>query len=150
MARGAACLVLAAALGLAGCAETHRVVHVGRLPATEAAQQQTATQHRLDAIDCKAETGVATNYNGDDSPLANLLRNVFVLGAGGAAVGGLVTGLPVSTESTATDGLIAGSGAGAIAGGALSVNARGRFERAYVACMESRGYRVVATPEAIQ
>ena|GEM_PF-945100 len=150
MGRGAACLLLAAALGLAGCAETQRVVHVGGLPATAAAQQQTETQHRLDAVDCKAEMGVATNYNGDDSPLANFLRNVFVLGASGAAVGGLVTGLPVSTESTATNGLIAGSGAGAIAGGALSVNGHRRFERAYVACMEARGYRVVATPETIQ
>ncbi|HEU4440006.1 MAG TPA: hypothetical protein VFT36_12205 [Methylomirabilota bacterium] len=150
MAPRAACLLLAAALGLAGCAETRRVVHVGALPATAAGPQRTETQHRLDAIDCKAEMGVATNYNGDESPLANFLRNVFTLGAGGAALGGLVTGLPVSTESTATEGLIAGAGAGAIAGGAWSVNARGRFERAYVACMESRGYRVVATPEGIQ
>jgi hypothetical protein len=150
MGRRAARVVLAAALLLAGCATTHRVVHVGKLPETAAAREQTATQHRLDAIDCKAEMGVATNYNGDDSPLANALRNIFVLGTSGAALGGLVTGLPVSTEATATDGLIAGSGAGAIAGGALSVNGRTRFERAYVACMESRGYRVVATPDRIQ
>ena len=34
MAPRAACLLLAAALGLAGCAETRRVVHVGALPAT--------------------------------------------------------------------------------------------------------------------
>jgi len=61
-----------------------------------------------------------------------------------------VTGLPASTESTATEGLIAGAGAGAIAGGALGLDGRGRFERAYVACMQSRGYRVVATPEGIQ
>ena len=142
--------VLLAGLLLAGCATTSRVVHVGKLPPTAAAQEQSPTQHRLDSIDCKAEMGVATNYNGDDSPLANVLRNVFVLGTSGAALGGLVTGLPVSTESTATDGLIAGSGAGAIVGGAISVNGRTRFERAYVACMEGRGYRLVATPERIQ
>jgi hypothetical protein len=145
-----ALVLLAAALPLAGCATTERVVHVGKLPPTTAAQDQSETRHRLDSIDCKAEMGVATNYNGDDSPLANALRNIFVLGTSGAALGGLVTGLPVSTESTATDGLIAGSGAGAIAGGAISVNGRTRFERAYVACMESRGYRVVATPPGIQ
>jgi hypothetical protein len=150
MVRRAALLLSAAALLLAGCATTSRVVHVAKLPPTAAIREQTPTQHRLDSIDCKAEMGVATNYNGDDSPLANVLRNIFVLGTSGAALGGLVTGLPVSTESTATDGLIAGSGAGAIAGGALSVNGRARFERAYVACMESRGYRVVATPQAIQ
>jgi hypothetical protein len=145
-----ALVLLAAALPLAGCATTQRVVHVGTLPRTTAAQEQSETQHRLDAIDCKAEMGVATNYNGDDSPLANALRNLFVLGTSGAALGGLVTGLPVSTESTATEGLIAGAGAGAIAGGALSLDGRGRFERAYVACMLSRGYRVVATPQGIQ
>lgn len=150
MGRRAALVLLAAALSLAGCATTHRVVHVGRLPPTAAAREQTPTQHQLDAIDCKAEMGVATNYNGDDSPLANALRNVFMLGTSGAALGGLVTGLPVSTESTATEGLIAGAGAGGIAGGALSINGRGRFERAYVACMESRGYRLIATPEGIQ
>ncbi|HEY7038691.1 MAG TPA: hypothetical protein VID28_07565 [Methylomirabilota bacterium] len=150
MARRPARVLLVVALALSGCATTSRVVHVGKLPPTAAAQEQSPTQHRLDSIDCKAEMGVATNYNGDDSPLANALRNVFVLGTSGAALGGLVTGLPVSTESTATDGLIAGSGAGALAGGALSVNGRARFERAYAACMESRGYRVVATPEGIQ
>jgi hypothetical protein len=150
MGRRAALVLLAAALTLAGCATTHRAVHVGTLPPTAAGREQTPTQHRLDSIDCKAEMGVATNYNGDDSPLANALRNVFMLGASGAALGGLVTGLPVSTESTATEGLIAGAGAGAIAGGALSINGRSRFERAYLACMESRGYRLVATPEGIQ
>ncbi|HKA63549.1 MAG TPA: hypothetical protein VKH83_14045 [Methylomirabilota bacterium] len=150
MGRRAALVLLAAALPLGGCATTHRFVHVGALPATAAVREQTPTQHRLDAIDCKAEMGVATNYNGDDSPLANALRNIFVLGTSGAALGGLVTGLPVTTESTATEGLIAGSGAGAIAGGALSIHGRSRFERAYVACMESRGYRVVATPASIQ
>jgi hypothetical protein len=135
-------LALAAALMASGCA-------VARLPATAALQDQTPTQQRLDTIDCKAEVGYRTNYNGDESPLANFLRNVFTLGTGGAAVGGLVTGLPASTASTASDGVIAGSGAGGIAGGGLSVGARSRFERAWIACMESRGYRVVATPGAI-
>jgi len=95
-----ALVLLAAALALAGCATTKRVVHVGKLPPTTAVQDQSETRHRLDAIDCKAEMGVATNYNGDDSPLANALRNIFVLGTSGAALGGLVTGLPASTEST--------------------------------------------------
>ena len=146
---GRTALVLLAA-ALAGCATTERVVHVGKLPPTTAAQDQSETRHRLDSIDCKAEMGVATNYNGDDSPLANVLRNIFVLGTSGAALGGLVTGLPVSTESTATEGLIAGAGAGAIAGGALGLDGRGRLGRADGACMERRGYRVVATPQGIQ
>jgi hypothetical protein len=138
----AAPLALVAALLVSGCA-------VARLPETAATREQTATQHRLDVGDCKAEVGYRHNYNGDDSPLANAIRNVFVLGTSGAAVGGLLTGLPVSVASTASDGLIAGAGAGGIAGGAISVSGRSRFEREWIACMESRGYRIVATPRAI-
>jgi hypothetical protein len=138
----AAALALVAALLGAGCA-------VARLPETASTREQTETQHRLDVADCKAEVGYRHNYNGDDSPLANAIRNVFVLGTSGAALGGLVTGLPMSTASTATEGLIAGAGAGGIAGGAISVSGQPRFEREWIACMESRGYRIVATPRAI-
>jgi hypothetical protein len=138
----AAGLVLVAALLVPGCS-------VARLPETAAAREQTATQHRLDVADCKAEVGYRHNYNGDDSPLANAIRNVFVFGTSGAALGGFLTGLPASTASTASEGLIAGAGAGGIAGGAVSVTGQPRFEREWVACMESRGYRIVATPPAI-
>jgi hypothetical protein len=142
MARGAAVLALTAALIAPGCAVT-------RLPETSALREQTPAQHRLDAADCKAEVGYRTNYNGDDSPLANALRNVFTLGASGAAVGGLLTGLPAAATSTASEGLIAGAGAGGLAGGGISVSGRSRFEREWIACMQSRGYRIVATPGAI-
>ena len=143
MAGRAAVLALAAALLAPGCS-------VARLPETAAAREQTATQHRLDVADCKAEVGYRHNYNGDDSPLANALRNVFVLGTSGAALGGFITGLPPNVAaSTASDGLIAGAGAGGIAGGAISVSGYSRFEREWIACMESRGYRIVATPPAI-
>ena len=138
----AAGVVLVTALLVAGCS-------VARLPETAAARDQTATQHRLDVADCKAEVGYRHNYNGDDSPLANALRNVFVLGTSGAALGGFITGLPPNVAASASDGLIAGAGAGGIAGGAISVSGYSRFERAWIACMESRGYRIVATPPAI-
>ena len=39
--------------------------------------------------------------------------------------------------------------AGGIAGGAISVSGYSRFQREWIACMESRGYRIVATPPAI-
>ena len=132
------------------CALLAQACSVARLPETAATGEQTATQHRLDAADCKAEVGYRHNYNGDDSPLANALRNVFVLGTSGAALGGFITGLPANVAaSTASDGLIAGAGAGGIAGGAISVSGYSRFEREWIACMESRGYRIVATPPAI-
>jgi len=138
----AAALALVVALLVSGCA-------VARLPETAATREQTGTQHRLDVADCKAEVGYRHNYNGDDSPLANAIRNVFVLGTSGAALGGFLTGLPASQLSPATEGLIAGAGAGGIAGGAISVTGYSRFEREWIACMESRGYRIVATPPAI-
>ncbi len=74
------------------CALLAQACSVARLPETAATGEQTATQHRLDAADCKAEVGYRHNYNGDDSPLANALRNVFVLGTSGAALGGCVDG----------------------------------------------------------
>ena len=139
----AAALALLAALLASGCS-------VARLPETAATREQTAIQHRLDVADYKAEVGYRHNYNGDDSPLANALRNVFVLGTSGAALGGFITGLPANVAaSTASDGLIAGAGAGGIAGGAISVSGHSRFEREWIACMESRGYRIVATPAPI-
>ena len=139
----AAGFLLVAALLAPGCS-------VARLPETAAAREQTATQHRLDVADCKAEVGYRHNYNGDDSPLANAIRNVFVLGTSGAALGGFLTGLPTTVaSSTASEGLIAGAGAGGIAGGAISVSGQPRFEREWIACMESRGYRIVAAPAAI-
>jgi hypothetical protein len=130
-------------LASAGCS-------VARLPEAQALRAQTETQRRLDVADCKAEVGYRMNYNGDESPLANGLRNVFVLGTSGAALGGVVTGFPGTVAGTASEGLIAGAGAGGIAGSAISVPGRSRFERAWIACMESRGYRIVATPEPIQ
>ena len=137
MAGRAAGLALAAALVASGCA-------VAELPSTAALRDQTPTQQRLDAVDCKAEVGYRTNYNGDNSELANALRNVFVLGTAGAAVGGVATGM--QTVAATNDALIAGGSAGGVTGAALGIGARSRFERGWIACMESRGYRIVATP----
>jgi hypothetical protein len=137
---GRVALALTPALLAGGCS-------VAKLPEVNALREQTPAQQRLDAADCKAEVGYRIDYNGDDSPLANALRRIFTLGAAGGAVGGLVTGLPTSTASTATDGLIAGASAGGVEGAAMSAHGSSRFEREWIACMESRGYRVIATPE---
>jgi hypothetical protein len=139
-----AVLILAAGLPAGGCA-------VARLPDAVAVGEQTPTQRRLDIADCKAEVGYRTNYNGGHSPLVNGLRNAFTLGASGAALGGLVTGFPgvIGSGTDPSWGLIAGAGAGGLAGGGISWNASSRFEREWIACMESRGYHVVATPETI-
>jgi hypothetical protein len=140
----AAGLVLAAALTASGCGAT-------TLPPAAALREQSPTQLRLDTIDCRAEVGYRLDYNGDDSEALNVLRHVFTLGAAGAAVGGVATGFSAATGvSSASEGLIAGSGAGVIAGGVLGIGGRSRFERAWIACMESRGYAIVAPSGPIQ
>jgi hypothetical protein len=140
----AAGLVLAAALTASGCGAT-------TLPPAAAMREQSPTQLRLDTIDCRAEVGYRLDYNGDDSEALNVLRHVFTLGAAGAAVGGVATGFSAATGvSSASEGLIAGSGAGVIAGGVLGIGGRSRFERAWIACMESRGYAIVAPSGPIQ
>ncbi|HET8530157.1 MAG TPA: hypothetical protein VFO08_03350 [Methylomirabilota bacterium] len=139
----AAGLVLVAALTASGCGAT-------RLPSTTALREQTPTRQRLDAVDCRAEVGYRLGYNGDDSEALNVIRHVFVLGAAGAAIGGVATGLsPATGTGSASEGLIAGSGAGVIAGSVLGIGVRSRFEREWIACMESRGYAIVAPSAAI-
>ena len=114
----AAGLVLAAALTASGCGAT-------KLPATTALREQTATQQRLDVVDCRAEVGYRLGYNGDDSEALNVLRHVFVLGTAGAALGGVATGFsPATATGSASEGLIAGSGAGVIAGSVLGIGVR--------------------------
>ena len=140
----AAALGLLAALAAAGCGAT-------KLPPTAALREQTATQQRLDIIDCRAEVGYRLDYNGDDSEAVNVVRHVFTLGVAGAALGGVAIGLsPATATGSASEGLIAGSGAGVIAGGVLGIGGRSRFERAWIACMESRGYAIVAPSGGIQ
>jgi hypothetical protein len=140
----AAALGLLAALAAAGCGAT-------KLPPTAALREQTATQQRLDTIDCRAEVGYRLDYNGDDSEAVNVVRHVFTLGVAGAALGGVAIGLsPATATGSASEGLIAGSGAGVIAGGVLGIGGRSRFERAWIACMENRGYAIVAPSGPIQ
>jgi hypothetical protein len=140
----AAALGLLAALAAAGCGAT-------KLPPTAALREQTATQQRLDTIDCRAEVGYRLDYNGDDSEGLNVARHIFTLGVAGAALGGVATGFsPATATGSASEGLIAGSGAGVIAGGVLGIGGRSRFERAWIACMESRGYAIVAPSAGIQ
>jgi hypothetical protein len=137
-------LGLLAALVAAGCGAT-------KLPPTAALREQTATQQRLDTIDCRAEVGYRLDYNGDDSEALNVARHIFTLGVAGAALGGVATGLsPATATGSASEGLIAGSGAGVIAGGVLGIGGRSRFERAWIACMERRGYAIVAPSGGIQ
>ena len=137
----------------AACARAPRRAGGHRLRGDEAAPDHRPagadrTQQRLDTIDCRAEVGYRLDYNGDDSEALNVLRHAFMLGAGGAALGGVATGLsPATGTGSASEGLIAGSGAGVIAGGVLGVGGRSRFERAWIAVHgEPRATRSLPRP----
>ncbi|HET7875357.1 MAG TPA: hypothetical protein VFN71_07505 [Methylomirabilota bacterium] len=132
----AGALALALAVGLAGCA-------VVRLPRTEPLQGQSAQRHELERKDCQMEVGYATSYDADHSPVANFIQALFFWSTAGAAVGGTVTGIPRTTAGPATEGLVAGAGAGGIAGTVRGLSGQRRFERGWIACMESRGYRIL-------
>ncbi len=135
MTKSPATIVLAALL--AGCS-------VAPLPRTQALRDQSPRDQKWDAQECREDAEDASGYDSANSPGANLLAKLFFWGTAGAALGGTITGLPTSVDSQATEGLIAGAGAGAIAGGGHGwMSRRSRFELAYAQCMEARGYQLV-------
>jgi len=84
--------------------------------------------------DCQAEAG----YHA-----ATGLAVMTVAAGAGATVSG-----PTFMSSPVGDAVVAGAGAGAITGTVLNWSGQQRFERAWVACMESRGYTVVQPEQA--
>jgi hypothetical protein len=144
--------LLAVALGgiASGCAShpidaARAFGHVTPLPRVVAQQGQSARDQEWDIKDCQAEAGYRTNYSPTDSPMANLFRNLFFWGTAGASLGGLVDGFPVAVGvSDASTGLIVGASTGGAVGAAASWKGQTHFERAWAACMESRGYALLA------
>jgi hypothetical protein len=140
---------LGLALLLAGCsaAAVASVTSLGSvtpLPRVTALRGQSARDQAWDINDCQAEAGYQTSYSPADSPLGNLSQKLFFGGTAGAALGGVVGGLPATVGSSeASTGLIAGASAGAAAGAALGLSGQARYERAWAACIEARGYAIV-------
>lgn len=135
MTKRPAAIVLAALL--AGCA-------VAPLPRTQALREQSPRDQKWDALECREDAEDVSGYDSTNSPGANLLAKLFFWSTAGAALGGSITGIPRTVDGPATEGLVAGAGAGAIAGGAHGwITRRGRFEQAYAQCMEARGYQLL-------
>jgi len=67
---------------------------------------------------------------------------------GGAGDGAALAHALTFMSSPVGDAVVAGAGAGAITGTVLNWSGQQRFERARVACMESRGYTVVQPEQA--
>jgi hypothetical protein len=144
-----ASLLAAAVAALAGgCAsnpiDTARAfASVTPLPPVVAQQGQSRRDQDWDVKDCQAEAGYKTNYSPTDSPLGNLFQKLFFWGTAGAALGGTVDGFPTFVASSeASTGLIVGASTGGAVGAAASWRGRTPYERAWAACIESRGYAI--------
>lgn len=135
-------LGLAALLG--GCASVTSFGSVTPLPRVAALQGQSAQDQAWDFKDCQAEAGYRTSYSPVDSPLGNLAQKLFFWGTAGAALGGVVDGLPtVVGESEASTGLIVGASTGGAVGAVASLSGQARYESEWAACMQARGYAIV-------
>ena len=131
-----ALLALLLAALLAGCS-------VALLPRTQALRDQSPRDQKWDVEECREDAEDVSGFDSTNSPGANLLAKLFFWSTAGAAVGGTITGIPRTIQGPATEGLIAGAGAGAIAGGVYGWSTRqNKFEQAFVKCMEGRGYTV--------
>ena len=138
--------LLAAGALVAGCS-------VVPLPRSVALHEQGPREQDWDVKDCEAEAGYQTGYSPTDSPLLNWFQRLFFWSTAGAATGlgvmtvaagaGASVGGSSFVASPVGDAIIAGAGAGAITGTLLSWSGQPRFERAWVACMEARGYTIV-------
>ncbi len=130
-------LPLALAALLAGCS-------VAPLPKVQALREQGPRDQKWDALECREDAEDASGYDSTNSPGANLLAKLFFWSTAGAALGGTITGIPRTMDGPATEGLVAGAGAGAIAGGVHGWTGRqSKFRQTYAQCMEARGYQVL-------
>jgi uncharacterized protein YcfJ len=127
-----ACL---AALLAAGC-----ISNVPRYTVTPA-RDQTPQQMDNDKFDCNLQAQNQTGYNPDQSLTNGALAGLLVGGALGAGLGAAagVSGGIVGTGASV--GAIAGGGLGAtLAGPYLNDKDLNQTQRAYYACLETRGY----------
>jgi hypothetical protein len=129
---------------LAGCS-------VAPLPRAQALREQSPRDQKWDAEECREDAEDASGYDSTNSPGANLLANLFFWSTAGAALGGSITGIPRTIQGPATEGLIAGAGAGAIAGSVHGwTTRRDKFEQGFIQCMEARGYMLVQKAQPAQ
>lgn|SRR5262245_12572905 len=140
---------------LAGCASgpidsLRTYASVTPLPPVIALQGQSPRDRDWDDRDCRAEAGYKTNYSPTDSPMANLFQKIFFWGTAGASLGGTIDGFPTVIASTtlptsqASTGLLVGASTGGAVGAVTSWKGQTRYERAWAACIESRGYGIVS------
>jgi hypothetical protein len=126
---------LAALLLVAGCAaQVPRYV-------VSPAKGQTSQQMDNDKFDCNLQAQKQTGYNPDKALTEGALVGLLVGGAAGAGLGAAAGAAGGIVGTGASVGAIAGGGLGATLGGSyLYDKDLNQTQRAYYACLETRGY----------
>jgi hypothetical protein len=127
------CLV--ALLPVAGCA--------GQVPryVVSPAKGQTSERTDNDKFDCNLQAQKQTGYNPDKTLTEGAMVGLLVGGAAGAGLGAAAGATGGIVGTGASVGAIAGGGTGATLGGSyLYDKDLNQTQRAYYACLETRGY----------
>ena len=105
------------------------------------ARGQTAQQMDNDTFDCNLQAQKQTDYNPDKSLTEGALVGLLVGGAAGAGLGAAAGSASGIVGTGASVGAIAGGSVGATLGGSyLYDKDLNKTQRAYYACLETRGY----------
>jgi len=126
---------LTVVLLIAGCAS--------QVPAyvVSPAKGQTAQQMDNDEFDCNLQAQKQTDYNPDKALTEGALVGLLVGGAAGAGLGAAAGAAGGIVGTGASVGAIAGGNIGATIGGPyLYDKDLNKTQRAYYACLETRGY----------
>jgi phage tail tape-measure protein len=105
------------------------------------AKGQTSQQLDNDKFDCNLQAQTQTDYNPDKALTEGALVGLLVGGAAGAGLGAAAGAAGGIVGTGASVGAIAGGGIGATLGGSyLYDKDLNKTQRAYYACLETRGY----------
>jgi hypothetical protein len=105
------------------------------------ARAQTSQQMDNDKFDCNLQAQKQTDYNPDKALTEGALVGLFVGGAAGAGLGAAAGAAGGIVGTGASVGAIAGGSIGATLGGSyLYDKDLNKTQRAYYACLETRGY----------
>jgi phage tail tape-measure protein len=105
------------------------------------AKGQTSQQMDSDKFDCNLQAQKQTDYNPDKALTEGALVGLLVGGAAGAGLGAAAGAAGGIVGTGASVGAIAGGGVGATLGGSyLYDKDLNQTQRAYCACLETRGY----------
>ena len=105
------------------------------------AKGQTSQQMDNDKFDCNLQAQKQTGYNPDKALTEGAMVGLLVGGAAGAGLGAAAVAAGGIVGTGASVGAIAGGGTGATLGGSyLHDKDLNQTQRAYYACLETRGY----------